>query len=395
MRSALIIAWLLTVACLFGQEHFRPKVGTFTPLEKGKTYSGELVYVDHVNRRGSLRLHVDDHYHEGKLHHFAMLPDGLVRYHGAPASLKDIPLGTVLTGRFFLPPDPKLSVVPIVDPRRKDVTRPPENYALLLEDQMSLCLREKRAWQLKEIQMKGTGGTLVVQREGKGSGDGWIGEHKITVDESTRIWRGRELLALADLVADGTWPKAGTKDLGLSMAHLGLTWHPRYLYEQFHLSDLWLDEATVQGAVRRQTAKNVRHVKMRWMPALIEEVANGKNGQAIVTATLFGGRADSLYRDFKTGSGAQMAAAETTLRTWWPDHDGMDGRLVEVAHLTENVPFGSSGVRLNFDTDLVLEGFRPGRIVKIRSHAWPKVKPPYEELIKGPADRWPIWEGGN
>ena len=39
------------------------------------------------------------------------------------ASLKDIPLG-ILTGR-FLPPDPKLSVVPIVDPRRKDVTRPP------------------------------------------------------------------------------------------------------------------------------------------------------------------------------------------------------------------------------------------------------------------------------
>ena len=29
-------------------------------------------------------------------HPFAMLPYGIVRYHGAPADLRDIPLGTVL-----------------------------------------------------------------------------------------------------------------------------------------------------------------------------------------------------------------------------------------------------------------------------------------------------------
>lgn len=393
MKRRLLIAWLLTLGSVFGQEPFRPKVGTFTPLEKGKVYSGELVYVDHVNRRGSLRLHVNDHYHEGKLHHFAMLPDGLVRFQGAPASLKDIPLGTVLTGRFFLPPDPKFSVVPVVDPRRKDVTRPLENYALLLEDQMSLCLREKRAWTIKEVHVKGMSVELKLQREGDGPSDAWVGEQKVTVDDSTRIWRGRELLTVSDLVGDGTWPKNGTKNPGVAKVHVGLTWHPRYLYEQFHLSDLWLDEVSVNEAIKRQTGKNVRHVKMRWMPALVEEVSNGKNGQAVVTATLFGGRAESLYADFKKGSGAQMAAAETTLRTWWPDHDGMDGRLIEVTRVTESVPFGSSGIRIKFDTELVLEGFRPGRIVKVRSHAWPKVKPPYEELIKSPADRWPTWEG--
>ena len=34
----------------------------FPSLEKAKSYSGELVFVDHVNRRGSMRLQVEDHY---------------------------------------------------------------------------------------------------------------------------------------------------------------------------------------------------------------------------------------------------------------------------------------------------------------------------------------------
>ena len=39
--------------------------------------------------------------------------------------------------------------------------------------------------------------------------------------------------------------------------------------------------------------------------------------------------------------------------------------------------------------NLVLEGFRPGRIVRIRPSSWPKVKPPKEELIDGFESRWP------
>jgi hypothetical protein len=46
-------------------------------------------------------------------HPFAMQPYGIVRYHGAPADLRDIPLGTVMHVRAFLPPDPKTSAVPV------------------------------------------------------------------------------------------------------------------------------------------------------------------------------------------------------------------------------------------------------------------------------------------
>ncbi|HQZ66556.1 MAG TPA: hypothetical protein PLY87_15805, partial [Planctomycetaceae bacterium] len=128
---------------LRADELFRPKSGEFPPPAEAKAYRGELVFVDHVNRRGSLRLHIDGHFNEGHLHHFAMLPYGMIRYQDAPAELRDIPIGTVLYGRFYLPPDPATSAVPNVN--GNDATAPAENYAILLEDGPSFCLREGKA----------------------------------------------------------------------------------------------------------------------------------------------------------------------------------------------------------------------------------------------------------
>ena len=89
-------------------EPFRPEAGKFPPLEKAYAYRGELVFVDHANRRGSIRVQGAGTYFRNAPHPIAMLPYGTVRYHGAPADLRDIPLGTVLHIRAFLPPDPKV-----------------------------------------------------------------------------------------------------------------------------------------------------------------------------------------------------------------------------------------------------------------------------------------------
>lgn len=390
-HTGAVCLWLLVTAGLASMvqadEPFRPKPGEFPPVSEAKFYRGELVFVDHVNRRGSLRLHVDGHFREGRLHHFAMLPYGMIRYRGAPAALRDIPIGTVLYGRFYLPPDPKTSAVPNVT--RKDVTAPPENHAILLEDGPSLCLREGKAWQLKEVTISGEKGQLVASLNREEGGEGLGGEHQLTIDGSTRIWRGRELLGLGDLIEQGTWPRDGARQLAGEKVQLGLTWHPRYLYQQFHVADLWLDEAAMNNAAARQRGQHIRHIQLRWMPARVDEVQHENFGPAIITATLFGGMDESLYADFKPDTGAQMAAAEDTLRTWWPDHDGMDGRLISVEKSEEEPAAGSSGIRVQFRVPLALEGFRPGRIVRIRPHSWPRVKPPVEELIKSLEDRWP------
>tara|TARA_R110002072_G_scaffold302710_2_gene487567 strand:- start:58705 stop:59985 length:1281 start_codon:yes stop_codon:yes gene_type:complete len=385
--GVLLLTFVGIMATVYADEPFRPERGKFPPIAEAKSYRGELVFVDHINRRGSLRLHVDGHFHEGRLHHFAMLPYGMIRYRGAPAALRDVPIGTVLYGRFYLPPDPTISVVPVVN--RKDVTAPPENYAILLEDGPSLCLREGKTWHLKKVEIKNAEGLLVASLDRKEGGEGLGGEHSLTIDGSTRIWRGRELLRLDDLVSEGVWPEDGAKQFADDEVQLGLTWHPRYLYQQFHIADLWLDEAAMQHAAERQRGQHIRHIRLRWMPARIDEVKQENFGPATVTATLFGGMDESLYADFKPNTGAQMAAAEDTLRTWWPDHDGMDGRITAVDQTGKNSEFGSSGIQVKFQVPLALEGFRPGSTVRIRPHSWPRVKPPVEELIKSLEDRWP------
>ena len=372
---------------LRADEAFRPEPGKFPPPEEAKAYRGELVFVDHVNRRGSLRLHVDGHFQEGRLHHFAMLPYGMIRYRGAPAELRDIPIGTVLYGLFYLPPDPETSAVPNVN--GKHVTAPRENHAILLEDGPSLCLREGKAWKLKEVDINGPEGHLVVTRDRKEGEAGLGGEHKVTIDGSTRIWRGRELLGLDELVAEGTWPARGQMSFDGQAVQLGLTWHPRYLYQQFHVADLWLDEAATKVAVERQRQRHIRHIRTRWMPARVDAVEYGKFGRATVKATLFGGMDESLYADFKPGIRGKMAAAENTLRTWWPDHDGMDGSITSVEKTDEKPAPGSSGIQIQFDVPLILEGFRPGRTVRIRPQNWPNVKPPVEERVRSFEDRWP------
>ncbi|MFM9146517.1 MAG: hypothetical protein ACKORI_00075, partial [Verrucomicrobiota bacterium] len=72
-------------------------------------------------------------------------------------------LGTMMHGLFYLPPDPRLSSVPVVD--KPSVTQPAENHAILLEDEPSFCLREGKVWKLKDVTIKGgTEGLLVAHR---------------------------------------------------------------------------------------------------------------------------------------------------------------------------------------------------------------------------------------
>ena len=102
--AALHLGVCLLVSNAIAQEKpFRPEAGKFPPLEKAYSYRGELVFVDHANRRGSIRVQGAGMYFRNKPHPFAMLPYGIIRYLGAPAELRDIPLGTVLHVRAFLP----------------------------------------------------------------------------------------------------------------------------------------------------------------------------------------------------------------------------------------------------------------------------------------------------
>ena len=376
-------------------EPFRPEAGKFPPLEKALSYRGELVFVDHVNRRGSLRVAGAGTYFRNAPHPFAMLPYGIVRYHGAPADLRDIPLGTVLHVRAYLPPDPKTSAVPVfpIDNRKKNAgysgagTAPAENHVLLLEDEPSACLREGNVWKLKEVDVQSNGGMIVASREPKQGGDGKASEEKMTFDAATRVWRGRESLGIEELIADGAWPASGKKSLGGQSVLLGITWRPTPdgVFTRFHISDIWLDDTAMERAARNQTEMHKALIRSRWMPAWIDAVEYGKFGRATVTATLFGGMDASLYADFKKGVPAMMNSVENTLKhthgAYGPAHMASRGAILDVAKATGEAPLGSSGIQIHFETDLIIEGIRPGRTVRVRPGNWPQVNVPREEYL--------------
>ena len=402
LRSARWISMLYLGVVLFActatadDEPFRPEAGKFPPLDKAHSYRGELVFVDHANRRGSIRVQGSGMFFRGDPHPIAMLPYGIVRYRGAPADLRDIPLGTVLQVRAFLPPDPKISAVPVlpVNNRTKDANHNrgagifhAENHVLLLEDEPSHCLREGKVWKLKHADIKNNQGMIVASRRPKGGGDGKANEETMTFDAATRFWRGRECLGIEDMIAEGIWPASGKKSLDDQSVMLGITWKPTPdgVFTRFHVSDIWMDGTAMQRAARNQTETHKAFIRSRWMPAWVDDVEYGKFGSATVTATLFGGMDDSLYADFKKGVPALMNSVENTLKhthgAYGPAHMACKGPIIDVTKTDVEVPLGSSGIQIRFETDLIIEGIRPGRVVRVRPNSWPKVNVPREEYL--------------
>jgi hypothetical protein len=377
---------LLVTATTVADEPFRPEAGKFPPAEKAKSYRGQLVFVDHANRRGSIRVTGGELFHSTPPAPFAMLPYGMVRYHGAPADLRDIPLGTILHGRFYLPPDPQFSSVPVID--EGSVTQPAENHAILLEDEPSFCLREGKVWKLKEVELNGNNqGMIVASREPKeGSlepkegSESKEGEQRMSIDAATCFWRGREKLGLEDLIAEGLWPAEGKKSLGGQVVHLGIAWKPaghweRRVGNRLHISDVWLDETALQRATQHQIKVHQELIRSRWMPAWVDAVEYGKFGQATITATLFGGMDPSLYADFEKGIDGQVAASETNLKHEYGTvrHSlvAISGPILDVMKQDKEIPLGSSGIQIRMKVDQLAEGFRPGKIVRIRPMNWP------------------------
>jgi hypothetical protein len=209
----------------------------------------------------------------------------------------------------------------------------------------------------------------------------------MTFDAATRIWRDRESLKVIDVINEGIWPASGKKSLDDQAVLLGIAWKPTPdgVYNRFHISDIWLDDTAMQRASDTQTETHKDFIRSRWMPAKVDTVKYGEFGNAEVTATLFGGMDASLYADFQKDSKALMNASTTELKhahgPYGPAHMAIEGRVLEVARDEGEVPLGSSGIQIRMKIDMVLEGFRPGRTVRVRPKNWPKVQVPREEWL--------------
>jgi hypothetical protein len=73
-----------------------------------------------------------------------------------------------------------------------------------------------------------------------------------------------------------------------------------------------------------------------------------------------------------------------------PAHMASRGTFLNVVKTPGDPPLGSSGTQIRFETDLIIEGIRPGRTVRVRPGNWPLVQVPREEYINdGLEERFP------
>lgn len=362
-----------------------PPYGKFPALSDGVAMMGELTDVDPINRRGLLRPGGDlapDRYNRFLGQPFAMLPYGMVYYHGAPAELKDIPLGTVLHGVFYLPPEDDNSV-PRPNPQNKvDEQRAKyfveHTHAALLEDDASYYQRHGQAWKVDGIETSEGDGRqfLVVTSVGKTAPAGLSGEQKFCIDKSTRVWQGKEFAGLEDIKPGQT-------------VQVNLTWDPNWGYGKFHVLDVWLDQQALEVAAEVQRQTHIRYQHYHWLPGWVDKVtydATQPNGTGEVYVTLFGGMDPSLYEEIAGSRNAQIAIAEPTLRTWRKDLDSQSGPLLDIQK-TENPPLGSSGRQIRVRVRQVLQGYRAGGIVRVGISSFPGGVIPPEERVNGLEDR--------
>jgi hypothetical protein len=351
--------------------------GQFPPEGSAHAVSGELMKVDHLERRFQIRVDRNDSQDRGVWDlplDAGMLPYGSIWYHGAPAALQDIPLGTHLHGLFYL-----------ADP--DDKTPPPDTWyrrktpefdfrrCFRIEDEFSFHARQKQLWKIDNVDLTTMKLTATLQDNGKGSGQPKI----FDLLSSTRVFRGN---AFADLKA----LQSGQNVL------FNLTWVT--LYGPGRITDLWLDEPARALATARQMERHRIHIRERGLPGWVTAV---EDEPQLVTVTFFGNVDPKLFDELtikdlnapppKDGSPPPteprggLAVARESLMAYDPVNDRKQGSILEV----KKIPFepGSSGIQIKLKMDMMLEGYRPKRIVRFYPATWKVNALPKEEEFFG------------
>ena len=344
-----------------------PKPGIFPPIGAGIHYNGDLVISDPMNRRGALRKS-----QHALRHYFAMLPYGMVWYHGAPADIRDIPLGTHLHGRFMLPLEGEEKTISLKENLVKRTPTLRFNHAILLEDDASFYSRRGRSWKVLGFEQgAGPAPRLKLSVEPVGPEiEGGINKPALfDIDDSTRVWKNRQLVD-KDQIEPG------------QEVQVNLTWGP---FDSLATTDVWLDDESLMACREIQRQRHLRLIRSRFLPGWVDDVKNFDTGGGEITVTLFGGMDPVLYKEIKHNKSAKICDAANSLRTWsYHQEYSVHGQTVEWTE-TDNPPLGSSGFQLRVKLSQMLEGFRPGRIVRLKG-PWTYVLLPADEWIASPEE---------
>ena len=360
---------------------FQPVDGEFPPEGSAHAISGELIHVNHLERRLQIRVDRNDSQDASVLDlplDATMLPYGSIWYHGAPAALQDIPLGTHLHGLFYLAkPGDKLAL-----PETSWERKTPEwefRRCFRIEDDFTFHARQQQLWKIERVDLQTAKLTATLMADGKPFGKGKPAVFDLL--SSTRVFQGN---GFADLKA----LQPGQTVL------LNLTWAT--LYSPGRITRVWVDETSRTHATQAQLATHRDQVREHGLPAWIQSVDDRAQ---IVTLTLFGGIDPKLFdeltlidekpfgwplskpEDNPKAPKGTIAVARDSLMTYDPVNDRKGGNILDIKKGSREP--GSSGVQIKVKCDMLLEGYRPRRIVRFYPATWKVIALPQEEQFHG------------
>ena len=346
--------------------------GQFPPEGSAHAVTGELMKVDHLERRFQIRVDRNDSQDRGVWDlplDAGMLPYGSIWYHGAPAALQDIPLGTHLHGLFYLADPHDKTPPPDTSYRRKT----PEfdfRRCFRIEDEFTYHARQKQLWKIESVDLITMKLTASLPDE----------KPKIfDLLTSTRVFQGN---AFADLKA----LQPGQNVI------FNLTWVT--LYGPGRITDVWLDEPARTLATAQQLERHRIHTRERGLPGWVTAV---EDEPQLVTVTFFDNVDPKLFDELtnkdlnapppKDGSPPPteprggLAVARESLMTYDPVNDRKQGSILEVKKIPAEP--GNSGIQMKLKMDMMLEGYRPKRIVRFYPATWKVNALPKEEEFFG------------
>ena len=353
--------------------------GKFPPEHSAHAISGELIQVDHLERRFQLRVDRDDSQQAGFMDlplDSVMLPYGSVYYHGAPAALQDIPLGTHLHGLYYLKATDDKSTA-LASASRRVTSEASFKRCLRLEDDFSHHGRQKQAWKIDAVNLVEKKLTATLHRDGAA-----VGKPKLfDLLASTRVQMKNGGGTLQSLAAGQT-------------VQFNITWAT--LYGPGRILEIWIDEPSRQRATAQQLERHRDQVRDHGLAGWVNAVDDEAQ---VVTITFFDGVDPKLFAEL-AGISAEphgwpfskreddpnapkggIAVARASLMTYDPVNDRKGGNILA----TGQVPIepGSSGVQIKVKCCMLLEGHRPGRIIRFYPATWKVVALPHEEQFHG------------
>jgi hypothetical protein len=366
-----VLFFIALVTSTLAADSVDPRIAldsAFPDAKSGRPFAGELILVEHVTRRGILRLDRDgtiNKYFWDLPHHFQMLPYAAINLHGAPASFEDLPLGTHLHGVFYLGPEGDFQVKPpetgydaskMANPDLRSIVSQ-YSRVVTLEDDFSYHQKRGEGWKITGLGPDKSNVTVerVTLADGsavKDANDGIKSTQVLHLDPGTRIWKGREIAVLEDLAVG-------------QIVQLNLTWATLYgaTKEDGLCRDIWIDAASRDTAVQQQRQIYISQQKRLGFPGIIvkTEPIPGQGASGHITVALPAGIDAELMDSIKPKVGLDLWPVEPSLRNWGSFGSG---GVEEVTHI-ENPPAGHSGVQIKLRCYEMLEGFRAGRTVRI------------------------------